>query len=272
MTQTTGYQTTIAESWRIQCRVLSALVRREFIASYGRRGLGFSMVFMEPLFIMGCVMVIASMTRFHMQSTGFPVVPFVVTGWGVLWVCRYPIMHMVGVVLASASFLYHRNITVMDILISRAVVNVFGCVFSFIAIFFLYQFCFATFYPYDPLYLILSVFLLIWYTLGLCIFSGVISAYYAIGSRLPILIAVLHIGLSGFFFMVDWVPIQFRSAVLMIPLINVTEMMRYGVFGNLVPCYFSVVYPFSFNLAMTFLTFFWCQRLMHSRTVHGIAG
>jgi len=37
MTQTTGYQTTIAESWRIQCRVLSALVRREFIASYGRR-------------------------------------------------------------------------------------------------------------------------------------------------------------------------------------------------------------------------------------------
>ena len=51
---------TFAESFRIQRRVIGALICRDFIAIYGRNGLGFLVLFVEPLIIIGGIIAIST--------------------------------------------------------------------------------------------------------------------------------------------------------------------------------------------------------------------
>lgn len=204
------------------------------------------------------------------QAATFPVFAFVLTGWGVLWICRFPIVRMGTVLLANASFLYHRQITVLDILVARSILAVFSSFVSFGLLFLIYMFTVEDTLN-DPLAILIATFFVLWYVGVACIFTAAISAYTMFRERFALLFSVIHVFGTGAFFMVDWLPKQFQNLVLLLPMVDATELMRDGFFGNIVPCYYSIPYMFFFNIAFTFITLQLLHKFKKTRNINGIA-
>lgn len=239
-------------SLSVQMRIIQALIRREYITLSGKSGMGFLILFGEPFMIMLFVMIIIAHNRLHAKLS-FPIYDFVLSGWGIMWLCRYPLQRMGGAILGNASFLYHRNIKILDILISRSFLMLSASVVSFVLIFILYLLIVPSIEIYQPLYIALSLFYTCWYTLCICIIFGGLAGYSSLGDKFPILIAIIHVFISGSFFMVAWLPPNMQRIALLSPLIDMTEIMRYGFFGDRVPCMFDIPYITMANLALTFI-------------------
>jgi capsular polysaccharide transport system permease protein len=61
------------------------------------------------------------------------------------------------------------------------------------------------------------------------------------------------IPLSGAFFMVAWIPAQYREPFLLVPFPNAIEMVRAGVFGEFVDTYYHADYALLSGGVMLFL-------------------
>ena len=64
------------------------------------------------------------------------------------------------------------------------------------------------------------------------------------------------IPLSGTFYMVAWLPYQFRKPVLYIPFVNCVEMIRAGFFGKFVPTFYNIGYAMAWAAGLTFIGLF----------------
>lgn len=256
-------------SLAIQWRVLSALVRREFITLSNRRGSGLLMLFGEPFVIM--IFIMGLVTHGHMKSlSSFPVLPFVLSGWGGMWLCRYPIQRMSGVMIGNASFLYHRNIKPLDIMIARTVVMLFAAAFSFIVIFCIYLGLEQNATFHNPLHIFCAFLFMIWYTFFMSILAIALSSYTITGEKTCILIAVLHVFITGAFFMVVWLPKSYQTFMLIFPMVHATEMMRDGFFGDIVECEYSIPYLFITNLLLTYIALYSTKKLSKTRQINGL--
>lgn len=241
------------QSLSIQTRVIKALIRREYITLSGKSGFGFLMLLGEPFVVMSFVMGFVSYSRLHTKTT-FPIFDFVISGWGIQWICRYPLQRMGGAIIGNASFLYHKNIKVLDILISRSILMISAAMLSLSVIFVLYLMLFHTGEFYDILYILAALLYTLWYTLVICVFAGLLSAYTTLGDKVPILLSILQVFITGSFFMVTWIPETYRTAILALPLVNATEMMRYGFYGDKIRCIYSVPYMLFHVLCFTYIT------------------
>jgi capsular polysaccharide transport system permease protein len=262
-------KTPFRESLRIQIRVVLALIQRDFISLFGRKGFGFLMLFIEPLVIIGCLVVFISARRLN-SSVSFPVLAFALSGWGLMWLCRYPINKIAGAIYGNASFLYHRNIKIRDILISRAIMLVVGSFSSFVILFLIYTLVVDE--PlYDLGYFLLSLALTVWYSFFVTLLAGLIAGYAPMGDKLLIILSFVHAFCTGAFFMLDWLPQQYQDLLLYIPMINITEMIRYGMFGDRITCHFSVLFPVSFNIVMSFIVLFLIDFLSKTKNLHAVS-
>lgn len=262
--------TSFLVSLRLQIRVIRALVKRELLAMYGRKGLGFLTVFAEPLVIMGTVMTFVSLRRLHASMMTFPVVPFVLSGWGVMWICRLPIMRMGGVLQANNAFLYHRYITVFDIFLGRLIIWTAATVTSFAVLF--AGFMLVTEYAlYDMSAVVGALLLAIWYAMALSLLCNALATYTFVGFRLLLVVSIGHVFITGALFMVDWVPYQYRGLVMLSPMVSVTEWMRYGFFGNLVTCYYDLPYVLGCNLVLTYLALQVLFKMVKTRDPYSIS-
>ncbi len=50
-----------------------------------------------------------------------------------------------------------------------------------------------------------------------------------------------------------WLPEMAREFVLYIPMVHLTEMMRHGYYGNIIPTYESVSYVVLWNTILSFV-------------------
>jgi capsular polysaccharide transport system permease protein len=95
--------------------------------------------------------------------------------------------------------------------------------------------------------------LLVWFSLGLGLVTGALSARFDVFEKLWRLMSYPLIITSGLFFMVDWLPASVRDLVLWIPMVHGNEMIRDGWFGSMVTTYQNPTYLLRVNLVMTFL-------------------
>lgn len=245
-----GRENCLAESFRIQVRVVDALVRREFISMFGRQGVGFLMLFVEPLVIMLFVITAVAYSRLQ-TGAAFPVIPFVISGWGLMWVCRYPFMRLSGVVKMNASFFYHKNITVFDVILARTITQLTGVLVSFFLIFGTMYHMGMLGHIEDAFFIYLALFLTIWYSAAVCILIGTLGGFHAFADKLGVIVGVLHLFLTGAMFMVDWLPKSYQDIILWLPMVHATEMMRHGFYGSIIECHYDIAYIIRSNLLLT---------------------
>ena len=109
----------------IQFRNIRALVLRDMMMQYGRDNIGFAWVILEPLLLTSGVMIIWSLTT-GSHKHGINLVEFVLTGYMPLTLWRHITGRSVSIFRRSSPLLYHRSITLFDLLVSRGGLEFIG--------------------------------------------------------------------------------------------------------------------------------------------------
>jgi capsular polysaccharide transport system permease protein len=225
----------------IQRRVLHALLMRELITRFGREHLGIMWLVAEPmLFTLGVATLWMASGLHH--GSPIPIVAFAVTGYSSVLMWRNSANRSGGAITQNKPLLFHRNVRVIDVLVTRIALEVGGATSSFIVLSTLFIFIGWMSPPNDLLKVVCGWLMLAWFGASLALLIGAGTAFSDIVERLWHPAAYLLFPLSGAAFMVDWLPAGMRKFVLLLPMVHGTEMLREGYFGNVVPTHYDVGY------------------------------
>lgn len=246
------HQTTLLESLMIQKRVIGALLMREIITRYGRNNIGFLWLFVEPLIM---TMLIVLMWKFVRASnySSLNIVAFMITGYPVAMMWRNASNRAIGAIAANQSLLYHRNVRVLDTLLARMILEIFGATVAQVVIMAGLIAIGWIDMPADPFYMLLAWLLMAWFAIGLGLVICAIAFHFDAFGKLWGTLSFILLPLSGALFFVYSLPQQVQHYALMVPMIHGTEMLRNGYFGGLPPTFESPGYLVLCNLVLTFI-------------------
>lgn len=230
----------LLRSFRIQCRVIGALIMRETYTRYGRENLGFAWLFGEFLVFAMPVILMWHFIRGKYEHN-ILVVPFVWSGYLPILLFRHIGGHMLRAVRLNMSLFYHRNVTPFDAVIARIAVEVLGnygaAIFSFFFLFAVGQMD----WPYDMPLLFVGYFYMTWW----CAAVGLIIAAYSertvVFEKVWQPLSYMYLPVSGFFYLADWAPPAVRNVLLtFMPALPCYEMIRGGLFGPVIHVYYDI--------------------------------
>jgi ABC-type polysaccharide/polyol phosphate export permease len=231
----------LLHSLGIQRRVLHALLMREIITRFGRENLGVLWLVAEPMLFTLGVATLWSVIRLHSESP-IPIVAFAVTGYSSVLMWRNSANRSSSAVEQNTSLLFHRNVRVVDVLLTRIALEVSGATGSFIVLSMLFIFVGWMPMPEDPLKVVCGWLMLAWFGASLALLIGAGTAFSEIVERLWHPAAYLLFPISGAAFMVDWLPTGMQKIVLLLPMVHGVEMLREGYFGTVVRTHYDAGY------------------------------
>jgi capsular polysaccharide transport system permease protein len=241
---------TFWDSLAIQTRVIGALIMREMHTRYGRENIGYLWLIAEPLMLGTVIAILHSGQGSH--DGDIDPVAFSVVGYSIFIIFRGIVNRAEGSLQGNTPLLYHRMVTVLDIVTARAVLEFAG---SLMAFFVLMGFAISLGYmqlPPRPLYLALGIFYIFWgsWALSLLITGGTYER--------PLLERLVHpftyfmMPASGAFYRISWLPQPYRGWVLWVPMTHMFETIRYGQFENATLEFVDFHYLNNFCLLLTF--------------------
>ncbi len=242
----------VVELWKslkIQTRVIYALMMREIITRYGRKGLGFLWLFLEPALFTGAIAFLWQYVRFRLAARAeLSVAAFVLTGWisGKLWMLT--VGKTMAAVEANKALFYHRNIKPIDLMLSRIILELAGVTGAFIVVSAFFIFLGIITPPVNYSCLVLGWYLMAWFAFDLAIFVASLDLMTDVVRKIwPIFSITLFIS-SGTFYLVQWLPDAVKPYALLLPTVHNIEMIRYGYWGPIFTPYFNISYSVLFNL------------------------
>lgn len=240
------------EAVRIQRRIVWALLLRELATRYGRDNIGFLWIVGEPLLFCFGVIIMWSLIRPPYQN-GIGIVPFTVTGYLPLTLLRHVLSQAIPCLRVNSNLLYHRQISVLKLFVCRCLLEIMGITAAFFVVASA-MWVLGLMEPPKAVGLVyLGWFLLAWIAFGLALIFGCLSQFSDIMERAMSLLTYAMIPMTGTFYMIAWLPYQYRAGVEKIPLVNCVEMIRRGFFGEFTPTYFNVGYTAAWALSLTFV-------------------
>lgn len=243
---------TLRQSWRIQRRVIWALVLREILTRYGRHNIGFLWLFVEPMLFTLAVTALWTATKaFH--GSELPIVAFAITGYSSVLLWRNMPGRTIGAMQPNLGLLYHRDVRPIDIYLSRIVLELAGATMSFVfLILFFYAINWLTL-PQDLLQVIGGWLMLGWFGLSLALFLGALSEDYETVEKVWHPLSYIMFPLSGAAFLVDVLPQPARDYILLLPMVHGVEYLREGYFGAQFTPHYDMAYLAVVNTVLTLL-------------------
>lgn len=233
---------------------------REIITRYGRHNIGFLWLFVEPMvFTLGITAMWTATKGAH--GSDLPIVGFAITGYSSVLLWRNSANRCAKAVEANLSLLFHRNVRILDLMLSRLILEIAGATISLVSLGAIFIATGLMAMPVDIFTMLIGWILLAWFAIGLGLVIGVISEISEIFDRLWHAITYLLFPLSGAAFLVDWLPETFQKVVLLLPMVHGTEMLRHGYYGSLITTYESPMYLIVCNLVLTFIGLTWINYL-----------
>lgn len=243
-------ETPLSLSFKIQARVIGALLMREIITRYGRHNIGFLWLFLEPMLFTLAVTALWVMTK-NTHGSSLPIIPFAITGYSAILLWRNATSRCAKAIEPNLSLLFHRNTRVIDIVISRLILEISGATISFAALTIFFSSLGFSDYPYDVTTILIGWLLLAWFAAAVGFIVCAISERSEVFERLWHTMTYILLPLSGALFMVYWMPAGWRDFVLWLPMLHGTEMIRHGYFGPAVPTFEDPVYFVLCNVILT---------------------
>lgn len=235
------HDTPLYQSFRIQLRVIGALLMREILTRYGRHNIGFGWVFFEPMMFTLGVTALWSMVKVT-HGSNLPITAFTITGYSSVLLWRNCATRCAAAVLPNLPLLYHRNVRVIDLFFARLLLEISGATLSFLFLSFLFT-LFGLMDPPDNISMVIGGWLfLVGVGAGLGLIIGSLSELSETAERIWHTVAYLLFPLSGAAFMVEWMPPVARPYLLLLPMVHGVEVLRGGYFGSRVTPHFNVEY------------------------------
>ena len=232
----------------IQGRVIGALMMREIITRYGRHNIGFMWVFVEPMMFTTGVILVWSLI--HSHTTKLPLIPFTATGYATVLLWRNTVNRCGNAIEPNRALLHHRNVRVIDLYISRLLLEIAGASMSFMVMTTLLTLVGVMAAPDDVFKIIAAWVLLAWFAMSLGLLIGAATVAFEPLERVWHVVSYLFLPLSGAFYMVDWIPYRVQSLALLLPTVNATELLREGFFGPIIHAHYNVAYLATVNVVL----------------------
>lgn len=156
----------------------------------------------------------------------------------------------------NQSLLYHRNVRVIDLFLSRVILEIAGATISFLFLTTLFVTLGMMEPPADITQIIGGWIYLSVFGIGLGFIVGALSERSEAAERIWHTVAYLLFPLSGALFMVDWMPRAVQKYILLLPMVHGVEMVRGGYFGALVKPHYDIGYMVVADLVMLLVGLF----------------
>lgn len=221
----------LIQGWAVQRRVIWALVRREMITRYGRHNIGFLWLFIEPMIFTLGVTTLWTLTK-SVHGSDLPIAAFAVTGYSSVLVWRNMPSRLIGSIDPNLSLMYHRNVKVLDIFLSRLLLEISGVATSFVVLTLVFGALGWLSMPEDILKVVEGWGMLAWFGASLGMFLGALSHRHELIDKFWHPCAYILFPLSGAAYLVDTLPPDMQSFVLWLPMVHGIECVRDGFFGS----------------------------------------
>lgn len=239
-------------SFKIQRRVIWALILREILTRYGRHNIGFMWMFVEPmLFTVGVTALWTATKAVH--GSNLPIVAFAVTGYSSVLLWRNMPTRCICAVDPNMGLLYHRNVRPLDIYLSRLILEAAGAGTSFVVLVLFFHFVGWLDLPENLVEVIGGWLMLAWFGTALALFLGALSEHFESVEKLWHPASYLLFPLSGAAFLVDALPVQAQRLILLLPMVHGVEILREGYFGSHVVAHYDFSYFAVWNAILTLL-------------------
>jgi ABC-2 type transport system permease protein/capsular polysaccharide transport system permease protein len=242
----------LVQSWRVERRVIWALVLREILTRYGRHNIGFLWLFVEPMmFTLGVTTLWTATKAVH--GSNLPIVAFAVTGYSSVLLWRNMPARCIQALTPNLSLLYHRNVRPIDIFLSRLTLEAAGATMSFVFLTLFFHFIGWLELPEDVLKVAGAWCMLAWFGMSLAVLLGSLSEMSETVEKLWHPASYLLFPLSGAAFLVDALPPAAQHLILYLPMVNGVEFLREGYFGSRIVAHYDLGYMVLFNTGLTLL-------------------
>jgi capsular polysaccharide transport system permease protein len=231
----------LLKSGALQIRVIAALLLRELNTRFGRENIGFFWFVGEPILFCGGVSILWTAIRPPYEN-GIPMTAFVVTGYIPLTLWRHCVGRALKAYESNAALLFHRQVTPMDIIITRVILEVIG---TLIAGLIVIVGAIGLGYmkpPVDYGLMYAGFGYQIAFSLACSLLIASLSEMSELVEKFLTVLMYLSLPLSGAFTMVSWLPSSMQKLVLYSPSVHAIEMIRAGAFGNSVQAIYSYTY------------------------------
>ncbi|WP_225199381.1 ABC transporter permease [Gluconobacter oxydans] len=245
-------QASLWSLFQLQGRVIGALMLRELHTRFGRENLGYLWIVGEPiLFCMGVAIAWTAMRPPH--EHGLPITAIVLTGYIPLTMWRHCLLSAVKAFEANGSLLFHRQVTPLDIITARVILEVMGTLMAGLIVAtgaFLLGYMTP---PQDYGLLYLGILFHIAFSLATALLVAALSERSEMIEKTITIFSYLSLPFSGAFAMVSWVSPHFQKILLWSPSVQSIEMIRGGQFGETAHAKFNIIYAISINFILILL-------------------
>ncbi|WEJ99513.1 MAG: ABC transporter permease [Candidatus Sphingomonas phytovorans] len=220
-----------------QARVIGALLMRELHTRYGRENIGYLWLVGEPLMLASVMALLHHNGRTPFGSDITPL-GFTVLGYTTYIMFRGIINRSSAALESNGPLLYHRMVTIFDIVLSRALLEAAGTTLAYLVLETLLTSIGVLNIPARPLALFGALGLMFWYSWSQSMIISSISSQNKLVERFVHPYSYFMIPASAAFFQMAWIPEPYRSYLLWLPLPHIMELARYGQFraANLKYC------------------------------------
>ncbi len=246
--------------WRVQRRVVGALMIRELLTRFGRENIGFLWVMVEPLLF---AVLVGFVWRFMKgpEEHGVSVIAFVATGYIPLTLFRHAVTRSVKVFSVNSSLMYHRQIKILDFLLVRFLIEVIGAMMAFVFMAVILGVLGEFPFPADVGALIGGWFLFCLFTFSLCLILAPLSEMSDVLEKFVPVTAYIIVPFAGTFNMMSWLTPEAQSVVYYSPFVHGMELIRHGVFGERIDAQWNVAVPLAASLACMLIGLAMCRRV-----------
>lgn len=252
--------------WRVQRRVVSALMIRELVTRFGRENIGFLWIMVEPLLF---AVLVGIVWRFMKgpEEHGVSIVAFVASGYIPLTLFRHAVTRSVKVFSVNSSLMYHRQIKVLDFLLVRFLIEVIGAMMAFIFMAVVLGVLGEFPFPADMGALIWGWFLYCLFTFSLCLVLAPLSEMSDVLEKFVPVTAYIIVPFAGTFNMVSWLTPEAQSVVYYSPFVHGMELIRHGIFGEQIHAQWDVSVPLAASVVCMLIGLAMCRRIRRELVV-----
>ena len=239
-------------SFAMQMNVTGALLMRELHTRYGRENVGYLWVILEPMMFASAVAVLHAGQPSH-YGTDLRPVPFTILGYTIFIMFRGIFGRAEGALEANMPLLYHRMVSIFDILLSRALLEGAGTLMTLVILLGLAHVTGLADPPQRVLYLLIAVLLMFWFSFAMSMLCCALTHDNRLAGRLIHPLTYILMPISGGFYLLKWIPEPYREWLWYLPLVQIFELARYGQFASATDEYFSIAYIAGTSMFLTFL-------------------
>lgn len=234
-----------------QLRVIHALVIRGMQLRFGQSRTGYLWLVGEPMMLAFGVSTIHWLSN-HGLPNNIPIFLFYGLGYAPFYMFRGIVTRNAGAIMSSRSLLFHNNIKLHDLTMSRTILEAAACT-PIILLLVVGGIIFGGYWPSNPGLFVVSLGMSALLGHGFGTLLAALIVFYEPLERFTHPMTYLMMPISGAFVMVDSLPDAARDLLLLNPLVHVHEAMRYAQWGDLIVAHYDIPYVLLWILILNFL-------------------